>query len=264
MTASLSVLGCAARLGWADFRATYTWRVWLFGWVFRLLAQAAFYGTAGRYLGSAASERYVVVGNCVAVIVLESLIVVVRVADERAGGTLPLLVAAPAGHLLVYLGRGVACVATGFVTSTAALTVVPAILGVGIEPLEVAAVLPVLFLIGASAYCYGCALAAIVVRYGAAQWLVLNAGYIGILAFCGVNAPTGQWPEGVQTLAAGLPLTHGLQAIRGYFDGGAAGDLVTGAGAELAVGCGWLAVAVLVLQRMADGGRREGSLEFGE
>lgn len=264
MTTAIEVLRCAGRLGWADFRDTYTWRAWLFGWLLRLFAQVAFYGLIGSYFGSAISERYIVIGNCVAVVVLEALIVIVRVAEERAGGTLSLLVASPSSHLLIYLGRGVPCVVMGFLTSTTALFVVPRLLGVDIPVSELAAVLPVLFVIGVSGYLYGCALAAFVVRYGAAQWLVMNIGYMGVLTFCGVNVPITDWPLVLRILAGGLPLSHGLDAVRGYLDGGSAALLLTGAAAELAVAGGWLVVAIVLFDRMAEGGRRDGTLEFGE
>src|SRR5207247_451394 len=81
--------------GFADYRAIYTWRSWLFGWLARVLSQVAFFALIGRLVGGQ-TAAYVLIGNAVAVAALESCMAVSSSTWERRAGTLPLLVAAPA------------------------------------------------------------------------------------------------------------------------------------------------------------------------
>ncbi|MDP8911890.1 MAG: ABC transporter permease, partial [Actinomycetota bacterium] len=81
-------------------------------------------------------------------------------------------------------------------------------------------------------------------------------------AVCGVNVPLGFYPEAVQWLANVLPLTHGLAAIRDLLAGEPLAVLLPNVGLEIAVGLGWLALALVSFNRLAEGGRRDGSIEF--
>jgi ABC-2 type transport system permease protein len=70
-------------------------------------------------------------------------------------------------------------------------------------------------------------------------------------------------PAWLHGLAQVLPMTHGLEAVRDLLAGGS----IAGAGAEVlveaAVGGLWLAAAYLVIRWFCEGGRRNGSIEFG-
>ena len=83
-----------------------------------------------------------------------------------------------------------------------------------------------------------------------------------MMAFCGVSVPRSVFPAPVRRLAGLLPLTHGLDAIRGVLDGAAAATVLDDIGLEVLVGAGWLALSLLTFQRMADAGRRDGSIVF--
>jgi ABC-2 type transport system permease protein len=45
-------------VGINDFRALYTWRTWLFGWLLRVIFQVLFFALIGRYLGKPATCTY--------------------------------------------------------------------------------------------------------------------------------------------------------------------------------------------------------------
>ena len=262
MSQGLRILRHAAAQGLAEFRLVYTWKAWLAGWLLRLLTQVAFFALIGRLLGSQEQVRYIVVGNAVALITLEAMVVVASSAWERQQGTLPLLVAAPAGHVPVYLGRGVQWLATGMASATTALVVLPFVLGVPLPWPRALAALPVLALVGLTSYCLGCFLASLVLRLLPLQWLALNLGYLVPMTIAGVNVPVSFWPAWVQVVANCLPLTHGLQAVRLLLAGAPAGEVWWQLAAEAAVGGWWLLAALVSLQRLVEHGRSDGSIEF--
>jgi ABC-2 type transport system permease protein len=165
MTAAVRVLSQSARLGIDDLRSVYTWRSWLAGWLLRMLAQVAFFGSIGLLIGSRVEIGYLLVGNAVVLVCLESTIVVISVSVERFQGTLPLFAASPASPMLIYLGRGLHWMATGLATSTVTLTLLPPLFGLPFSPARVAACLPVLVVIAVSSYCYGSFLASLVARF---------------------------------------------------------------------------------------------------
>ena len=247
----------------AEMRAIHTWKSYLFGWLARLLTQAAFFAAVGRYVGDEATMRYVLVGNLVVLVCLECTIVVVAMAGERRTGTLPLLVTAPSSHLPVYLGRGLHWLASGLASALVGWLLLPPLLKVPLPWPQAAYAIPVIVLVGLSSYCYGCLLAALALRRPGGQWLVLNLGYLLIMAFGGVNVPTSFWPVWVRVLGELFPVTHGLAAVRGLLAGAPEAEVLRQVGLEALVGAGWLLLAVLAVDWLVGRGRRDGSLEFG-
>ncbi|MER7419089.1 ABC transporter permease [Micromonospora peucetia] len=275
MNGSLPVRTASPAVGWlrlgyqsvlfsvAEMRAVHTWRTWLFGWVARLLTQVTFFALVGRFVADADTMRFVLVGNILALCCLESMIIVLTMAGERRLGTLPLLAIAPTGHVPVYLGRGLHWLASGIASSVIGWLTLPPLLGVALpwpEALLAMAMIPV---VAIACYCYGCFLAGLAVRYRNLQVIVLNLGYLPIMAFCGVNVPLSFWPTWLQTIVNFLPLTHGLQAIRTVLAGGAGSEVLVQLALEVLVGAGWLAVAAASINRVVTRGRADGSLEFG-
>ncbi|MBW8486564.1 ABC transporter permease [Actinomadura parmotrematis] len=118
-----------------------------------------------------------------------------------------------------------------------------ALLGVPLPWPQAAYAVPAIALVAVSGYGYGygCVLGAISVRLPNAMWLVLNIGYGVVLTFCGVSVPVAFWPRPVRAVADVLPVTHGLQAIRGLLDGAPAGQVAGRLALEAAVGAAWFA-----------------------
>jgi ABC-2 type transport system permease protein len=85
---------------------------------------------------------------------------------------------------------------------------------------------------------------------------------IGLLG--GVQVPVSFWPSWLGTVGQVLPLRHGLDGVRVAIAGGPVGRVFADAGLEVAVGVGWLVVAAIAFRSFATGGRRTGSIEFGE
>lgn len=262
MTSSLRILHQAAVFAIADMRATHTWRTWLFGWVARLLTQVAFFALIGLYVADAEAMRYVLVGNIVALTCLESMIVVLSAAEERVRGTLPLLAIAPTSHVPIYFGRGLHWLASGIGSSLIAWLALPPLLGVPLPWPQALYAWPMIIVVALACYCYGCFLAGLAVRRLGLEWIVLNLGYLPIMAFCGVNVPLSFWPSWLQTILSFLPLTNGLAGIRTVLAGGPWSQALTSLALEVAVGVGWLLLAALSINRVVARGRVDGSLEL--
>ncbi len=262
MRSALRIIRQILILDIAEIRAVYTWRTWVFGWLLRLLCQAAFFALIGRFVGSALVMQYVLVGNAVALVCLESTIVVISLSGERRSGTLPLLAMAPVSHVPIYLGRGLHWVASGMASSLIAWLILPPVLGVPLPWPRAAYAIPVFAVVAASSYGYGCVLGSLALRVPGLQWLMLNLGYLSVMAFCGVNVPTSFWPTPIRIAANLLPLTHGLAAIRGILAGAPVAGVFADIGLECLVAAGWFTCAVLLVDRLVTGGRKDGSLEF--
>jgi ABC-2 type transport system permease protein len=65
-------------------------------------------------------------------------------------------------------------------------------------------------------------------------------------------------------IAAVLPLTHGLAAIRETLASGPDRHVALLAGAEIAVGAGWLVAGVAILGWLARRSRRDGMVLFSQ
>jgi ABC-2 type transport system permease protein len=264
MRDNLRILVAAFTSAFADLRVTYTWRTWSFAWLSRILFQVAFFALIGRLLGSRARLDYLLVGNAVFISAMVSMLVCASTAWERQTGTLPLLTAAPANPFALFIGRSVQWVIDGSLCSTIALFVLAPIFGISL-PMPVALIaVPLIFLVACSTYCFGLALAGIVLRKIGLRNLVSGLASLIIMIVCGVQVPTAFWPPPISGIAEALPLTHGLGAIRDVLEGAAIGKVLLGAGLEVCVAAGWLAAASLIFRGLIEGGRRDGSIEFSE
>ena len=262
MTDQLRILRQTTAMCLAELRAVYTWRTWLFGWLLRVIAQVAFYTLVGRAAGTEDAVRFILIGNIAVLPCLEATIVVVSVTNERMTGTLPLLVIAPANPVAVYLGRGVQWLVTGFASSAITLLVAPPLLGLPLPFPRLLGVLPLLFLIGLSSYCYACFLAGLSFRWVGLEFVLVNVGYLVVMAFCGVNVPATFWPWEIRLCADVLPVTHGLVAVRALLAGAPSGAVLASAADEALVGAAWLAVAALSFHRVLARGRRDAVWEL--
>lgn len=260
---TVRILGHAAVSGFRDtLGSVYTWWSWGFGLVGRLLAQVAFFATLGRLLGSQEHVEFLLVGNVVAVAAASGLTVTTATVGERWNGTLPLLVASPSSPLVVLMGRGASFVGNGLATSLAALLVVAPLFDVTLPWSRYPAVVVLLVLVTVSTYMTAAFLAGVILRTPSLQRTVANVGRLVLMAFCGVNVPRSYFPDAVGWVSACLPLTHGLDAVRELY-GAARPDIVIGyALLELLVLAAWLALALLTFRRLADAGRRDGTIVF--
>jgi ABC-2 type transport system permease protein len=258
----LRILRYAALSGFQDFGSTWTPWTWAGGLFLRMMAQVAFFASIGRLLGSDAQVEYLFIGNAVVAAAVGCLTAATATSWERGAGTLPLLVACPTSPLLVLMGRSVFFIANGMAFSLGALLLLAPVFDVTIPWRRFPAVFALVGLTAVTTYFAATFLGGLVLNATSARRTVPQVARMVMMAFCGVSVPRSVFPEPVRRLAGLLPLTHGLDAIRGVLDGAAAATVAADVGLELLVGAGWLALSLLTFRRLADAGRRDGSIVF--
>ena len=259
---TLAVLRHTAIGGMQDFKTMYTWRTWTAGWLLRVIAQVIFYSLMGRLVGSDERLHYLVVGNSVMLCATTVIFVVQSTTWERASGTIPLLIAAPVSPLVVLFGRSAQWIPDAVLSSLAAFAVAVPLFDVPLPLPRAVFVVPLLLLVTLTTYLMGTFFGSLVLRYASARNLVSNVVGATMMALCGVNVPLSFFPDGVQAVARCLPLTHGLEGVRGVLAGAPAGQVLGDAAVEAVVGLGWFAVAAASFRWFAEGGRKDGSIEF--
>jgi ABC-2 type transport system permease protein len=263
LASTANVMRHAFAAGIADYRAIFTWRSWVFGWMVRVVAQVSFFGLIGLRVADDRSAFYLLIGNALAVAAQAGIFSLNMTTAERWAGTLPLLVASPTSPVIVFASRGAYLAVDGALSAVLALFIAGPLFGLHLPWPRVLAVIPLTGLVALSAYCLGTFLAGLVFRFREINGLVVNTTYVGLMAACGVNVPLSYYPQAIEWLAHGLPLTNGLLAIREVFRGDAAASILGHAGAEALVGAAWLTLALLTFNRLASRGRLDGSLDYG-
>jgi ABC-2 type transport system permease protein len=253
----------ASVIGFATFRSMYTPWSWLFGWCLRLVFQVVFFALIGLLLGNSQTVDYLLVGNVVAVAGLEATSVIVALSRERWLGTLPLMAATPAGIPTMLLMSNINWPVTALLSAAATLLVCAVAFGLSVSAASVVLALPVVFVCAVSAFGYGSAIGVMVLRAPSLDFTMMNVAYLTLMTFTGVNVPVSFWPAPIRQLAQLMPLTHGLEAVRGLLGGRAPTAVLAEVGAEVAVAAGWLTVAVLLIRRFVEQARRAGRLELG-
>lgn len=263
ITSTLNVMHHAFRAGLADFRAMWTWKSWLSGWLVRVVAQVAFFSLLGERIGDDRKTFYLLVGNAILIAAITGVFSLNMTTAERWAGTLPLLVASPSSPIIVFSARGSYLAFDGALSALAALFIAGGIFGLELPWPAVLAVVPLTGIVSLASYCFGTFLAGIVFRFRSINSLVVLTTHVSLMAACGVNVPLSYYPNALEWFSRALPVTNGLLAIRGVFDGAAATTILRDAGLEAAVGAGWMTLALLSFNQLASRGRRDGSLDYG-
>jgi len=247
-------------VGARDFRLFWNWRTWLFGWLSRILTGAASWVLVGRLLGDTARLNYLLLGN--AAVAGVGTFAVAASAWERWDGTYALLVVAPGsmapammGRMAVWILHWIGSSFATFVFLWLAFSWQPPMMGLLVA-------IPGVTLLALSTYALSLFLGACIGRVPALRNILINLLTSAILVLCGVSVPVSFWPRWVQVIAAVLPTTHALAAIRAGFAGQPSWEVARDMGLEALVGFGWLTLAALTIDRMAEAGRADGSIHF--
>jgi ABC-2 type transport system permease protein len=263
LAATSNVMRHAFRAGIADYRSMWTWKSWLAGWFVRVLAQVAFFALIGERIGDEDVTFYLLVGNALAIAAVTGFFSLNTTSSERWAGTLSLLVASPSSPVVVFGSRGGYHAVDGALSALSALFVAGVLFGMDLPWPRVLLVVPLTVLVAYSCYCLGTFLAGIVFRFRNLNSFVVLTSYMTVMAVCGVNVPLAYYPDVIEWISRFLPLTNGLLAIRGVFEGASAGEIVGNAALEGAVAAGWMTAALLSFNRLATRGREDGTLDFG-
>ena len=249
-------------VGLQEFTYMWNWKTWFGGWMVQIIAQAAFFSLFARLFDSPQHEHFLLIGNAVAVGAHTASWAIFASTWDRRAGTYPLLVIAPASLIPVIVGRSAVWMAAGVATSVITFVVLGAIFDFSLPWPNALLLVPLSILTCASTFAFSLFVGSMAIRQP--QLGTTMSGILTIFsrAFCGVSVPVAFWPGYVQFIVKLLPITHGLQAIRLALDEASLAAIVQAAALEVAVTLGWIIVAVLVIDRMANAGRRDGSIEF--
>jgi ABC-2 type transport system permease protein len=247
-------------VGCRDFQLFWTWRSWSFGWMARILTNAVIWVLVGRLVDDPNRLQYLLVGN--ASVAGVGTFAIAASAWERWDGTYALSLIAPNSMVPAMMGRMAVWVLHW--VGSALCTSLAFVLLLGWRPLFPEALLFPLgvVLLAVSTYCLSLFLGAWVGLVPAIRNITINILTSTILVLCGVTVPLSFWPAWVQRVASILPSTHALRGIRALLGAGLSSEVASEFGLELLVAAGWLALAVLTIDRIAERGRTNGSLEL--
>lgn len=249
--------------GWLSYRALFHWlQPSLFVMVLLVpsITQMVFFV----YLGRAAdveSDTFYIVGNALVAAAVPCLFAMSQtIAEERYTLTLPALVVSPANRVALFLGRAFPSVANGAVVAAFALVVGATVFRIDLHGAAVPGVVLSIVVVAFSCTGIGLLNAAMGLRWRETAVLSNFILYF-LLLFAGVNVPVELLPGWLQTMAQGLPITHGAGAARELVAGASVlevGDLLL---AELAVGTAYAVLGLALLRRFEVVARRNATLE---
>lgn len=262
MKNALYVLQSSARISIRELALTYPPVVYFGAWIPRVLTQLAFFALLVEHAGGKEWLDYALVGNAVYLVALTCISYISgSVVVERHQGTLPLIAASPANPLLVLAGRNIGLALHAYVTGLLSLAV--ALIVSGPYSIWSVATAPlILFSSAFSAYLVGLLIGAFALRGQNLHNLFSNGTLLLILAVSGVNVPVSALPGWLAQVAAFLPVTHGLAAMRLGLSGAPVGAIFQEALLEVAVGSVFALIALLFFHLLFQRARRDGSLSL--
>jgi ABC-2 type transport system permease protein len=259
---ALRVTRLAVRVGLSEFTGSWSLQTWITGWLLGVLAQVAFFALLGKLIESEEKFHYLLIGNALAAGCFQANIAVAVSTWDRGDGTYPLLVIAPSSLVPAIIGRCSSYLIGGMATAVCAFIFIRVIFDLPMPWYWAIALPPLIVITCLSSFYLACFLGAFVALKPRIRNIVHRFETIGIMIFCGVSVPVTFWPGWVEIVANVLPVTHGLQAIRLVIARADAAQVAEQVGLELLVGMGWLALASLIIDRLADAGRKDGSIDF--
>jgi ABC-2 type transport system permease protein len=245
-----------------DYWAIFTLKSWIFGWCLRMISQVTFFALIGKLLQSQAQTEFFLIGNATVVASQAALFAMNMTTAERGNGTLSLLLASPSRPVVVFAARGVYIMADGVLSALLGLFILGPAFSLHFPFPRVLLVIPLTLLVGVSTYAFSTFLAGVIIKKRETTGLIVNATYVSFMALCGVNVPVAFFPKWLDRLVHGLPLTNGLEAIRGTVTGASWSAIAGHAGAELLVMSVWLSLALATFGIFLRSGQRDGSLEY--
>jgi ABC-2 type transport system permease protein len=258
----LRVVRYALIVGKEECSEVTTVQAWLVGWLPRIAAQTIFYSMIGQLIGAHERVEYLVIGSAIVAGLASVALTVPQSTWDRSDGVYPLLVAAPAGLLLSIMGRTSVRMLTGIVTSLVAFIALPALFGIALPWPGALSLVPLVTVTIAGSWFVALFVGSLANLAPQGRNFMHNIATMTTMAFGGITVPVTFWPDWIQAFANVIPVTHGLLAIRLALAGGEPIAIVQHAATSLAVGLGWLVVAILTVDRMASVGRANGSIEF--
>lgn len=250
------------RIGWADFEIFWTWQSWLGSWMLRTVSNAMIWVLLGRLLQDEQTVVYLLIGNAVLTGPASVCWTIAASTWDRFDGTYPLIVIAPGSLWTAVAGRSSIWVLNGIVTSLLVFVILGAAFDLSIPPRAWLLVPPLVVLICLSTFGYSLFIGGFVSRAPRLR-IIFNFGGTNLLmALTGVSVPISFWPSGIELLSRCVPITHGLLAVRLVFASAPLVEIAGHALRELTVGLVWMVLSTLIVDRLANHGRRDGSIDY--
>jgi len=179
---------------------------------------------------------------------------------ELAFGTLPFLYSSNASRLKNFLARGVLHYPNALIAFALGLTTSYFIAGLGFAYVNWGPFILAVLLIGFSLVSLGqfLGLISIIMR----DWISVQSIALAVLvAFCGAIIPTYVFPNVVVTITHAMPITNGLIAVRGAFNGAEFSAVGANIMHEFIVGLVYCAVSFIVFRIIEVYVKRSGKLD---
>jgi ABC-2 type transport system permease protein len=249
--------------GYLAYRALFTWLrpsiyvpTMLGGPIFQIL----FFAYVGRFSGLQ-NDEFFVIGNAVQASALAGIFgMAMTIGGERWYQTLSALLATPAHRIPLFLGRAIPLIVNGFIVSAFGFAVGWALLDFELAADEIPGIALVVVVTSFSCTALGLLTGSIGLRARDVFFLA-NLVALLLLLFCGVNVPLDAMPDWMQTVASGLPLTHGIEAAREIAAGAPFSDVSDLVATEVAIGVVYALVAYGLFRFFEVEARRKATLE---
>jgi ABC-2 type transport system permease protein len=260
---TVSVVRHSLAIGVAELRATYTLQSWVLGWLMRVVFQVLFFALIGSMIGSPERVKFMLVGGAVLAACMEATMVILTAMADRTLGTFSLLVTTSGDYFTVCLGRNLNFLGTGLVTSTVALFLGAAVMGVHLPMPQALLVIPLVALGATTTYMFAAFLGSLTARSTQGYWLSLSITYMTLMALSGFVIPLGFWPQPFVWVAQVLPFTHVLPAIRSMLEDAPQWAFVLRqAGLELLLTLAWFHLGRVACRLTISAARRNGGIDL--
>ncbi|NUR92997.1 MAG: ABC transporter permease, partial [Nonomuraea sp.] len=231
--------------GYLSYRALFQWlRPSLFipTMLIGPTLQILFFALFGRYAG-VGGDRFYLVGNAVLACSIPCVFgPMLALSEERASGTLPLVLASPASRIAIFAGRVVPFALNGLLVSCVALVFGGLALGTPIRAGEIPLVLLILVISALSCSGLGLTMGAFGLVSRDVPFLS-NLVSIAMLLVSGANVALAVLPAPLRLIGEALPLSRGIEAVRLAVAGAPASRLSSLMLGEVAVGVVYLVLA---------------------
>ena len=183
--------------------------------------------------------------------------------NDRSGGTLHLLFGSPASRASAYFARGLGHFYNGPLTAISTTLLAVLVIDLSVGDLNY-----LTYIVAVAVVSIGILMVSLLLGNFAAlyqDWFLFSSiGYGSLLGLTGVIVPVDRLPRALEIIANGLPITHGLKALRGAFAGESVASVSSDLLLELAVAGCYAVVGLAVFVFIDRAARQRGILAGGE
>lgn len=251
------------RGGLTSYRALFHW---LNPWIYvpMLIITPLFEMFFFAYFGRAAgveSDTHFVVGNALIASAVAGLWGMSHTINgERRSQTLAALLSSPASRTALFLGRSLPTMANGVVVALLCLLVGAVTLDFDFPASTAPALVVAIFVASLGCAALGLCVGALGLR-GRNVTVLDNMVLVLLLLVSGANVPLDRLPGWLEAIGRGVPLTHGIEAVRELVAGATLAEVGDLLATEAGIAAAYGAAGLLLLRVFELQSRRTASLE---